>query len=317
MSQRGKYSGQGSFKKVLFQDFDLPSEISDILTKTANMAIADKTKSTYNTALNNVKNCELELNESLSFPWDDRKTLLFIGWLVKRDVKTTTIRSYLSGVQKSHVACGFKGLDQDSPLIKEVLLGHKNKHAQGRVNDIRAKRLPATINVLRFLKTKIRTSNLSSHEKITLWAACTICFYGALRSSEALSKYENFFDPTVTLCKKDVILCKDDDVESLHLTIKHSKTNKSGIDETVIIYANNSDLCPVKAAKKLLILNRDVPLSYPFFSLESGKPLSQRKFNSVLGDLTKDQIRGGTISSHRFELVSPLFWPKRGFLTLS
>ena len=277
------------------------------------MSLADKTKSTYNTALNNVKKCEKDLEVSLSFPWDDRKTLIFVGWLIKQDVKSGTIKSYLSGIQKSHIACGFKGLDNESPLIKEILLGHKNKHAQGRTNDVRAKRLPATLKVLRFLKAKIRTSNMSTHNKITVWAACTISFYGALRSSEALSRYENFFDPSLTLCKKDVTLCKDDDVESLHLNIKHSKTNKSGIDETLIIYATNTDTCPISAAKKLLILNKDVPLSYPFFSLESGKPLSQRKFNSVLSDLTKDSIRGGTISSHSFRIGVTSMLARKGF----
>ena len=292
---------------------DLPSEISDILTKTANMAIADKTKSTYSTALNNVRKCEEEVRENLNFPWDNRKTLIFIGWLIKRDVQSCTIRSYLSGVQKAHVACGFKGLDQDSPLIREVLLGHKNKHAQGKVNNKRAKRLPATVNVLRFLKTKIRMSNMKDHDKITAWAACTICFYGALRSSEALSRYENFFDPSLTLCKKDVTLCTDGDVESLHLNIKHSKTNKSGIDETVVIYATNSDTCPIRAAKKLLLLNRNVPSDYPFFSLESGKPLAQRRFNSLLSELTSDQIKGGSISSHSFRIGITSLLDKKGF----
>ena len=278
------------------------------------MAISDRTKSTYNTALNNVRNCENELKVELRFPWDNRKTLIFVGWLIKRDVQSNTISSYLSGVQKAHVACGFSGLDNDSPLIKEILLGHKNKHVQGKANKARAKRLPATIKVLRFLKTKIRTSKLSDHGKITAWAASTICFYGALRSSEALSRYENFFDPNLTLCKKDVTLCKDEDgVESLHLNIKHSKTNKTGIDETVIIYATNTDTCPIRAAKKLLILTKNVPSEYPFFSLESGKPLSQRKFNALLSDLTSDQIRGGSISSHSFRIGITSLLAKKGF----
>ena len=97
------------------------------------------------------------------------------------------------------------------------------------------------------------------------------------------------------------------------MNIKHSKTNKSGIDETLIIYATNTDTCPIQAAKKVLILNKDVPPSYPFFSLESGKPLSQRKFNSLLSDLTKDHIRGGTISSHLFRIGVTSLLAKKGF----
>ena len=277
------------------------------------MAIAEKTKSTYDTALRNVDKCEQDLKVSLDFPWDNRKTLIFVGWLIKKDVCTGTIKSYLSGIQKSHVACGFDGLDYESPLVKEILVGHKNKHAQGGKKNEPTKRLPATLKVLRFLKSRIKTSNLSVHEKITVWAACTVSFYGALRPSEALSKYENFFDPSFTLCKQDVTLCTEGEVESLHLNIKHSKTNKTGIDETVIIYATNTDSCPIRAVKKLLILNKDVPSSYPFFSADSGKPLSQRRFNSILKDLTKDFIKGGTISGHSFRIGVTSLLAKKGF----
>ena len=124
MKTPGRYKNSGMFKEQAFKDFNLPKEISDILRETANMALADKTKEKYNTALNNVKRAENELGEDLTFPWDNRKTLLFVGWLLKKDLSTSSIRGYLCGISKLHLALGYKALDTTPPILKEIFVAN-------------------------------------------------------------------------------------------------------------------------------------------------------------------------------------------------
>ena len=147
------------------------------------------------------------MNESLPFPWTNRSTLMFIGWCIKKDLKTQSIRGYLSGISKMHIALGFEQLDTSTPLMKEIFNGHNNKQAQN-ASVKNCKRLPCTLKLLNLLKTEIRLSNIPEKDKLMIWACCTVSFYGALRPGEALSKYENFFDPSLTLCKKDVKIVK-------------------------------------------------------------------------------------------------------------
>ena len=310
---RGKYSTKGIFQKEVFEKLNLPKEVSEVLAETANLAIAEKTKSTYNTALKNVQKCEEELNEKLDLPWDNRETLCFVGWCIKKDLKASTIRSYLSGIGKLHFAMGYGQLDMSPPLLKEILNGHENKHLQ-KPKKSKNKRLPVTVNVLRLLKAELRNTNFSDHEKVVYWTICTTSFYGALRGSEVLSKYENFFDPTLTLCKKDVTICKSDEgKECVQLSIKNSKTNKTGTPELITIYSNDSGTCPVRSVKKLMTLNKNVPQDYPFFAGEDGKPVTLKKFNAVLKKLTSLSIKGGTISSHSFRIGITSILARKGY----
>ena len=314
MKERGKYSTQGMFGDAVFNRLNLPKEIKDILTSTANMAISSETKKKYSTALNNVEKCEQELQEKLSFPWDNRSTLIFIGWCIKRDLKTQSIRGYLSGISKVHLALGYNQLDTSTPIMKEIFNGHSNKHAQSN-DSKRSKRQPCTLKMLKLLKNEIKCSNIPEKDKLMIWTCCTVSFYGALRPGEALSIFENYFDPSLTLCKNDVKIVKGkgEEKDAIHLDIKHSKTNKSGIAETIVIYSTSDMTCPVKAVSKLLNVNCNVSQSAPFFTNSDGKPLTQRKFNLLLRDLTKSISKHGVISGHSFRSGLISLFAKKGF----
>ena len=101
--------------------------------------------------------------------------------------------------------------------------------------------------------------------------------------------------------------------DAVHIDIKHSKTNKSGIAETIVIYSTNDLTCPVRAASKLINVNSNLPQSSPFFSNCNGKPLTQKKFNFVLKDLTKSISKFGTISGHSFRSGLISMFAKKGF----
>ena len=51
---------------------------------------------------------------------------------------------------------------------------------------------------------------------------------------------------------------------------------------------------------------KDIPDDFPVFSMPNGKPLTQRKFNKILKDLTGHLFKNGKITGHsfRYGLVS-------------
>ena len=172
--KREKYSNIGVFSKETFREYNLPREISEVLANSANRAISENTKSVYSTAVNMLENCASDLKVDLSFPLDEKKILTFIGWNLLKGLKADSIRSYLSGLKKAQKAKGFKELNTNSPLIDEILEGHKKVKKPKNKNQ--KKRLPCTLNTLRWLKSEIKMSNLPNSEKILMWGACTIGF---------------------------------------------------------------------------------------------------------------------------------------------
>ena len=312
---RGKYKEKGMFKEYAFSAFDLPRDISDVLQKTANLALADCTKKKYDTALNCVEKCELDTKENLSFPWDNRKTLIFVGYCIKKDLKAGSIKSYLSGVSKIHLALGYQKLDLTPPILKEIFTGQENKHNQKPKKGGKGKRLPCTLKMLRLLKTEFRISDMNDKEKLIAWAGCTLAFFGALRPGEMLTKYEKSYDPALTLCKKDVSIVKGENGEkdAVHLTIKNSKSNRTGRHEIVIIYETKDILCPVRAARKVIDMNKGVSPNAPFLSGAGGKPLTLNRLNDILKEATKSVPLKGTLSGHSFRSGITSLLAKKGY----
>ena len=104
------------------KDLNLPSEIASALSELGNMGISNSTWSTYKTASTMIQKCEMESRVDLSIPFDQRKTLIFIDWLVRsRKLKGSTINSYLAGVRQLHVVKGLDPPNMRSSLVKLVL----------------------------------------------------------------------------------------------------------------------------------------------------------------------------------------------------
>ena len=97
------------------------------------------------------------------------------------------------------------------------------------------------------------------------------------------------------------------------MTIKNSKANKTGRDEIVIIYATGNMLCPVKAAQKVINMNKGNSPNSPFLSGTGGKPLTINRLNSILKEATKNVSLNGTLSAHSFRIGIASLLAKKGF----
>ena len=140
--------------------------------------------------------------------------------------------------------------------------------------------------------------------------------FGSLRLGELLCKNENEFNPDLSLLKKDFVIVNGDETDerrALHLKIKAGKTNKTLKPETVIIYETKDVCCPVKAAEKILLLNKNLGSDQPIFNLEGAKLLTRCKFNATLKKLTAGTIHCGKLSGHSFRAGIPSILGKLGY----
>jgi hypothetical protein len=99
-----EYGSQGGCTAELLADLKLPIDTAKALAKLGNLGVAKSTWSTYKTAQTMVSKCQKDTNIDMSLPFYERKTLIFIDWLVRiRGVKGATANSYLAGVRQLHV----------------------------------------------------------------------------------------------------------------------------------------------------------------------------------------------------------------------
>jgi hypothetical protein len=208
---------------------DLPAETAASLAALGNLGVAQNTWSTYRTAKTMIKKCENEMKTDLTIPFDQKKTLIFIEYLIRvRCLKASTVSSYLPGVRQLHVIAGAEPPNLRTGLVKLVLKGASNndgiqKRCKGNVG-----RLPMTMNMMLIFKNTIANSDLNKRDKKLLWAVSTFAFAGAFRIGEILSKLESTFDPDFTLLTRDVTWNSDNDGSTvIHVSLKCPKETRT------------------------------------------------------------------------------------------
>ena len=123
---------------------------------------------------------------------------------LSKAVSYKTLKVYLAAIRLMHIENGLLDPTTDDTLH----LVCRGTHRQQINPD--CTRLPITINLLRTLKTQLRSSEMSLLEQRLLWAAFTLSFYGFLRASECLSLtwsdmliFNNYITITIRQSKTD------------------------------------------------------------------------------------------------------------------
>ena len=124
------------------------------LVKASNQSLAMNTWSTYRTAENHLKRCEVDTGVKMRFPMNDRMVLAFIGWLITvRKVSAAMIKQYLSGLRTIHLKNGFLPGNLRPNIVNSILKGQEQEDSKSKVP-----RLAMTIPVMRLLKKLISMS---------------------------------------------------------------------------------------------------------------------------------------------------------------
>ena len=158
------------------------------------------------------------------------------------------------------------------------------------------------MTLLRQIKQELaRASDFLPSDKLMLWSAFTLAFYGFLRSSEFTSPSATQFNPQVHLCFTDVSFTSEG---CLMLHLKSSKTDPYRQGCSLLIAPSHRSICAVRALRKYMYLSlRSISGASPLYVFQSGAYLTRAKVTSTLRTLLQRlSISTELYAAHSFRI---------------
>ena len=153
-------------------------------------------------------------------------------------VSFKTIKLYLVGICFAHTENSLLDPFQEAPLLHLLLCDIK--HTVGLFS---SQWLPITLTLLWQIKEELaRAPYFLPSDKLMLWSAFTLAFYGFLHSSEFTSPSATQFNPLVHLCFTDISFASEGCLPS-HL--KSSKTDPYCQGCSLLIAPSLCSVCAV------------------------------------------------------------------------
>ena len=243
MSEKAKYTENGliRFEAILGRVGN--EATAQNITNKANFGLSHNTWKSYGSSINNLKRCQEDTGEDMSLPFDDNKTLKFVGWMLNKKFKSRTMSSYLSGIRMYHISCGFKEPCLREPIIQMVLKGQDNwDNIQERINGTIG-RLPVTITVMKLLKANLIKENWTILEKRLFWAVACLAWSGSFRIHELLSKNKG------EMCEQTTLQWQDIEMNTLDVEGK--------MLETITVFVKSPKVDRIGAGDKIEVIQLD------------------------------------------------------------
>ena len=312
-----KYGKNGLFTKESFGPH-LSAKSKSFLADTANFALAKSTWSTYKTTKNHLMKCQQQTGEDMSLPTDSSKTILFLSWLLEeRQVKPTSVESYLSGLRQLHLVEGLEAPKLRTDIVNTIIKGAKHREWLEEKLNPKSKRLPMDLVAINLLGMELNRQAMEKSDIRMVWAVSLIAFFGSFRMGELITEHEDQFDPALDLLTEDMVVSKDKKGRKiLQIRLKLSKENKTGKDVIVDLFENNT-VCPIKAFESWIKSSPPRRKGMPAFRWRSGASLTKKKFNDILKNcLNKNLPEGsGFFSGHSFRAGVPSMLGSLGYST--
>ena len=239
VSDKPKYSKLGLITPAFMEDRGIEADLAELLAGYANCGLSRSTHDTYCVVINHLKRCEQESGIDMSLPFNTAKMLCFVGWMIKRGLKSRTMSTYISGLRMYHLAIGFNEPILREPIVKLILKGKENWEYVQRKLAVITGRLAVIIAVLKLIKKQLIKEPIDCEEKLMLWAICTILWNGSLRVHEALSKSQEK-DEQTSLTWGDIKLTEDiidgKIIKVINLKIKSPKVDRIGNGDMISIF---------------------------------------------------------------------------------
>ena len=180
-----------------------------------------------------------------------------------------------------------------------VLMGIRRLQSRSRANAARI-RLPITFSILSGIK-KVWEDEGVDHDRLLMWAAATVCFFGFFRSGEITVPSAAAFDPTIHLSWGDVAVDDLANPSVIRFFLKRSKCDQFGSGVEVFVGKTGKPVCPVTAVLAYLSSRGDAP--GPFFKDSHGKPLTKSVFiREVRSALTTMGLPANQFAGHSFRI---------------
>ena len=259
------------------------------------MSLTHSTRASYRSGIHQFQ-AFCRLNKVTALPATQRTITYFTAALSLRQLAPPTIKVYLSAVASWHREHGYCDPCRKNPLLALVKRGATRAHTRPP-----ALREPITTNILRRLLQVTRTDRRILHQdRRMLIAAFCVAFHGLLRVSEFTSPAAARFDPLSCTTLADLRWTST----SLHLTLKQSKTDKSGKGQLVILPRLKGPTCPHTAMTKYLKGRKPHhPRMEPLFRLATGKRLTQLRFRYLLRrQIQRAGLNPQSFNTHSFRI---------------
>lgn len=214
---------------------------------------------------------------SHNLPHCNEETLeLFVCHCVKNlQLSYSTIKLYLAGVRSLYVRAGL-----GNPLCNahgqvyvrlELLLRGVRKGCKTKS----MVRKPVTGYILTVICQRLKKGLFGEYLDSLMEAVCLVAFFGFLRCGE-FTCTSNHFDPECNLTVLDICF----GIDSITINLKASKTDPFRLGYKVILYKNNSEICPVSAMMRYFTFRRGLGCAPqdPLFLLPPRQVLSRHIF---------------------------------------
>ena len=297
--ERPKY-GQllGGFRRSTVRRLSLPIELEALAVELCNASLATSTWRCYNVAERAALRCERETGVDMTPPWGEAQSVAFATHCVQRNLASSTIRQYISGIKAAHLRVGHDVGGFEGAILRAVMKGRSNTEAP------RKQKVPMSPGLMMVLREKIKLSRMAPGDKTVLWAVVACLYNGSLRGGEIMGEKEGSYDPANTMMGEDVVIkkarCEDGTWKKFVLMkVKNPKELRGLKTVDVEMFENNSFMCPVRAVERAMKYARE---GRPFASLTNGiiitKPWLNRILKGALSECIDYEVN--TVSSHSF-----------------
>ena len=286
---------------------------AEALARKANYGLAASTHEAYKTAINHIKRCEEEVGIDMSLPFDENKTLEFMGWMEARGLKSRLMSTYISGIRAFHIASGFKDPFLRDPMVKLILKGQDNWDKIQAKIDGKDEKLPITKSMMKHIKQNLLKASWSKTEKRLFWAVATLAWSGSFRIHELCSRNAKEFDTQTTLLWKDLSVGElkvgRTLVKTVGVHVKSPKVDRVGAGDNIEVFQLDNFMCPTTALAKYreeTSLKEEPEM--PVFRLDLGLCMTGAEMNKRLSVLTADVgglVPGGGVRCHSFRSGVP------------
>ncbi len=247
------------------------------------------------------------MQKNFEWPLQEQAYIGFAAWCIaERNLTARTAKAYLTALATAQSIAGYGGTaSKPGAITRLILAGGRNLEFTGR--SFLSTRRSMNLTVLKIFGHRVATQNWVQGTKQVIWTAVTTAFFTSARMRELLSPEDHSFDPTTTLLWGQVRFREDGGI-LLHIRVPKIPSKEG--DFLDLFPFQDKTCCPVLALKRLNqmqketgILGRDVPV-FPF---PSGKNLTLKNLNMILGELLGDIYRKGidSITCHSMRSAIP------------
>ena len=208
-------------------------------------------------------------------------------------MRHSSIKVYLSAIRSLHIEQGCADPLLNCLMLQRVVKGIKR--VQGCPST--APRLPVSPEILQIVQSAL---SFSSFDDCMFWAACTLAYFGFLRSAEFTVPSLDKFDPGLHLSVEDFSVDSPVAPSYLRVRIKSSKTDPFRQGCFIYIGRGSSSICAVRAVLHHLSLRGN--RSGPLFMLHTGQPLTRQLVTARLRSILHSAGLPGNYSSHSFRI---------------